>query len=35
MPELRMVVCVKVVPKSEEIRVDYATKLLDRSHARS
>ena len=35
MPELRMVVCVKVVPKSEEIRVDYATKLLDRSNARS
>jgi electron transfer flavoprotein beta subunit len=35
MPELRIVVCVKVVPKSEEIRVDYATKLLDRSNARS
>jgi electron transfer flavoprotein beta subunit len=35
MSELRSIVCVKVVPKSEEIRVDYATKLLDRSHARS
>jgi electron transfer flavoprotein beta subunit len=35
MPELHTVVCVKVVPKSEEIRVDYATKLLDRSNAHS
>jgi electron transfer flavoprotein beta subunit len=35
MPELHIVVCVKVVPKSEEIRVDYATRLLDRSNARS
>lgn len=35
MPELHTVVCVKIVPKSEEIRVDYATKLLDRSNAHS
>jgi electron transfer flavoprotein beta subunit len=35
MPDLHTVVCVKVVPKSEEIRVDYATKLLDRSSAHS
>jgi electron transfer flavoprotein beta subunit len=35
MPDLHTVVCVKVVPKSEEIRVDYATKLLDRSNAHS
>ncbi len=35
MPELHTVVCVKVVPKSEEIRVDYSTKLLDRSNAHS
>ena len=35
MAELHLVVCVKVVPKSEEIRVDPETRLLDRSHARS
>jgi electron transfer flavoprotein beta subunit len=35
MPELHIVVCVKVVPKSEEIRVDRETRLLDRSNARS
>jgi electron transfer flavoprotein beta subunit len=35
MLDLRIVVCVKVVPRSEEIRVDYATHLLDRSNARS
>jgi electron transfer flavoprotein beta subunit len=35
MPELHAVVCVKVVPKSEEIRVDRATNLLDRSNAHS
>jgi electron transfer flavoprotein beta subunit len=35
MRDLRIVVCVKVVPRSEEIRVDYATHLLDRSNARS
>jgi electron transfer flavoprotein beta subunit len=33
--ELHSVVCVKVVPKPEEIRVDPETHLLDRSHARS
>jgi electron transfer flavoprotein beta subunit len=33
--ELHCVVCVKIVPKSEEIRVDPATHLLDRSSARS
>jgi electron transfer flavoprotein beta subunit len=35
MSELHMVVCVKVVPKPEEIRVDPATRLLDRDNARS
>ncbi len=35
MPDLHTVVCVKIVPKSEEIRVDYSTKLLDRSNAHS
>lgn len=35
MAELHCVVCVKIVPKSEEIRVDPATHLLDRSSARS
>jgi electron transfer flavoprotein beta subunit len=35
MRDLRIVVCVKVVPRSEEIRVDYETHLLDRSNARS
>ncbi|UCH60048.1 MAG: electron transfer flavoprotein subunit beta/FixA family protein [Anaerolineales bacterium] len=35
MPELRQVVCMKVVPKPEEIRVDYETGLLKRASARS
>jgi electron transfer flavoprotein beta subunit len=35
MPDLHIVVCVKVVPKPEEVRVDPATRLLDRAHARS
>lgn len=35
MPELRIVVCMKVVPKPEEVRVDYETHLLDRLNARS
>lgn len=35
MHELRMVVCMKVVPKPEEIRVDPETRRLDRSGARS
>ena len=35
MPDLHMVVCVKVVPKPEEVRVDPETRLLDRAHARS
>ena len=35
MPELRSVVCVKVVPKPEEVRVDPHTRLLDRLNARS
>lgn len=35
MSDLRMVVCVKVVPKSEEIRVDPHTLRLDRDTARS
>jgi electron transfer flavoprotein beta subunit len=35
MPDLHTVICVKVVPKSEEIRVDYSTRLLDRSNAHS
>ncbi|MBN2256974.1 MAG: electron transfer flavoprotein subunit beta/FixA family protein [Anaerolineaceae bacterium] len=34
MPEFHMVVCVKVVPRSDEIRVDRETRLLDRRHAR-
>ena len=34
MPELHMVVCMKVVPKPEEVHVDPATRLLDRAHAR-
>jgi electron transfer flavoprotein beta subunit len=33
--ELHSVVCVKVVPKPEEIRVDPETKMLDRTGARS
>jgi electron transfer flavoprotein beta subunit len=35
MPELRTVVCVKVVPKSEEIRVDKETMLIVREDVRS
>jgi electron transfer flavoprotein beta subunit len=35
MRELNMVVCVKVVPKPEEIRVDPETKWLEREGARS
>jgi electron transfer flavoprotein beta subunit len=35
MPELHTVVCVKVVPKSEEIRVDTETMLLVRQGVRS
>lgn len=35
MAELRIVVCVKVTPKAEEIRVDPVTKLLERAGARS
>lgn len=35
MAELHSVVCVKVVPKPEEIRVDPETKMLERSSARS
>ena len=34
MAELRILVCMKVVPKPEEIRVDFKTHLLDRSNAR-
>jgi electron transfer flavoprotein beta subunit len=33
--DLRIVVCMKVVPKPEEIRVDYDTRLLDRNQVRS
>jgi electron transfer flavoprotein beta subunit len=35
MPELHSVVCTKVVPKPEEVRVDPATRMLDRAGARS
>jgi electron transfer flavoprotein beta subunit len=35
MPELHSLVCVKVTPKPEEIRVDPQTMLLDREKARS
>ncbi|HSF81382.1 MAG TPA: electron transfer flavoprotein subunit beta/FixA family protein [Anaerolineales bacterium] len=35
MSELRIVVCMKVVPKPEEIRVDRQTGLLERAGARS
>ncbi len=35
MPDLHLVVCMKVVPKPEEVRVDPDTLLLDRAHARS
>jgi electron transfer flavoprotein beta subunit len=34
MAELHTLVCIKVVPKPEEIRVDFRTHLLDRSKAR-
>lgn len=35
MPELHTVVCVKIVPKPEEIQVNPETHLLDRSNARA
>lgn len=35
MPDLHMVVCIKIVPRPEEIRVDPDTRLLDRNHARA
>ena len=35
MPEMHIVVCVKVVPKSEEIRVDRETRMLVREGVRS
>jgi electron transfer flavoprotein beta subunit len=35
MPEFHIVVCVKIVPKPEEVRVDPETWRLDRSDARS
>jgi len=35
MRDLRMVVCIKIVPKPEEVRGDYETRLLDRGHART
>jgi electron transfer flavoprotein beta subunit len=35
MSELQLVVCLKVVPKPEEIRVDSATRRLERAKARS
>jgi electron transfer flavoprotein beta subunit len=35
MPDLHMAVCMKVVPKPEEVHVDPETRLLDRAHARS
>lgn len=35
MPELRLVVCMKVVPKPEEVSVDPVTRRLDRAHARA
>jgi len=31
----RIVVCMKVVPKPEEVRVNSETRLLDRAHARA
>lgn len=34
-PELRIVVCMKVTPKPEEVSVDRRTNLLDRANARS
>jgi electron transfer flavoprotein beta subunit len=33
--ELHVLVCLKVVPKSEEVAVDRETRTLDRGHARS
>jgi electron transfer flavoprotein beta subunit len=35
MPELHTVVCMKVVPKPEEVQVNPQTRLLDRANARS
>lgn len=35
MPELHIVVCLKVVPKPEEIRVDASTHRLERANVRS
>ena len=35
MPDLHSVVCMKIAPKPEEIRVDPQTMLLDREKARS
>ena len=35
MPEPRIVVCMKVVPKPEEVRVNPETRLLDRANARA
>ncbi len=35
MPDLEIVVCMKVVPKSEEVRVDTETLLLERTGVRS
>jgi electron transfer flavoprotein beta subunit len=35
MPELHLVVCMKVVPKPEEVRVDPVTRRLDRARARA
>src|SRR5512136_657586 len=35
MHELHSVVCMKVVPRPEEVRVDPTTRLLDRSNARA
>ncbi len=35
MRKLRVVVCMKIVPKAEEVRVDPATRRLDRAGARS
>lgn len=34
MDEMHILVCMKIVPKPEEIRVDFKTHLLDRSNAR-
>lgn len=35
MRDLRIVVCMKVTPKPEEVGIDYSTNLLDRANARS